>query len=67
MRGCALTSDLLTNPRFWRDRAEEIRVLAERSVDPKIKRMLQGIVAGYEKLAQRAEERRRESSPDDRA
>ena len=56
-----MTSDLLTNPQFWRDRAEEIRVLSERYVARETKRMLQGIVADYEKLAQRAEERLNET------
>jgi hypothetical protein len=52
-----MTSDLLTNPQYWRDRAEEIRVLAERSVDTEIKRVLETIVADHELLARRAEER----------
>jgi hypothetical protein len=52
-----MTSNLLTNPQYWRDRAKEIRVLAERSTHPDTKRMLQKIVADYEHLAQRAEQR----------
>ena len=56
-----MTSDLLTNPQFWRDRAEEIRVLSERYIARETKRMLQGIVADYEKFAQRAEERLNET------
>jgi hypothetical protein len=36
-----MTSDLLTNPRYWLDRAEEIRVLAERSVHAEPKCMLE--------------------------
>jgi hypothetical protein len=51
------TSDLLTNPQYWRDRAKEIRVFAQRSTHPETKRMLQNIVADSEHLAQRAEER----------
>jgi len=54
-----VTSDLLTNSQYWRDRAEEIRVLAERYAHPETKRMLQGLVADYEVLAQRAEKRLR--------
>jgi hypothetical protein len=59
-----MTSDLLTNPQYWRDRAEEIRVLAERSVYPETKRMLETLVVDYELLAQRAEERLRGSTTD---
>jgi hypothetical protein len=55
------TSDLLTNPQYWRDRAKEIRVFAQRSTHPETKRMLQNIVADSEHLAQRAEERLQES------
>jgi hypothetical protein len=47
--------------RYWRDRDKEIRVLAERSTHPQTKRTLQNIAADYENLAQRAEERLRES------
>jgi hypothetical protein len=54
-----MTSNLLTNPQYWRDRAEEIRVLAERSVHTETKRMLETIVSDYELLARRAEERLR--------
>jgi hypothetical protein len=61
-----MTSDLLTNPQYWRDRAEEIRVLAERYIQPETKRMLENIVTDYERLARRAEERLRENRQDDR-
>jgi hypothetical protein len=60
-----MTSDPLTNPQFWRDRAEEIRVVAERYIHPETKRMLKTIVADYELLARRAEQRLRGSGPDD--
>jgi hypothetical protein len=59
-----MASDLLTNPQHWRDRAKEIRVLAERSTDPETKRMLQNIVADYELLARRAEGRLHGGMPD---
>jgi hypothetical protein len=58
-----MTFDLLTNPKFWRDRAEEIRLLAERYIHPETKRMLQNIVNDYEHLARRAEERLGRSRP----
>jgi hypothetical protein len=47
------------------DRAEEIRVLAERMVDAETNRTLEKIASDYELLAQRAEERLRESALDD--
>jgi hypothetical protein len=59
-----MTSNLLTNPQYWRDRAEEIRVLAERGIHPETKRMLENIVIDYLRLALRAEERLRESRQD---
>jgi hypothetical protein len=55
-----MTSDLLTNPQYWRDRAKEIREFAEHSIDPEAKSTLQTIAAEYEHLAQRAEERLQE-------
>jgi hypothetical protein len=57
--------DLLTNPQYWRDRAKEIRWLAERSVHVETKRALETIVADYELLARRAEERLRGNRLDD--
>jgi hypothetical protein len=60
-----MTSDLLNNPQYWRDRAEEIRQLAARSVHAETKRMLETIVADYELLARRAEERLSGSRRDD--
>jgi hypothetical protein len=58
-----MTSDLLTNPKFWRDRAEEIRAIADRLVNQETKRMMQDIAICYEQLAQRAEERLSASTP----
>jgi hypothetical protein len=61
-----MTSKQLTTPQYWRDGAEEIRELAERSTHPETKRSLQNIAADYERLAQRAEERLQESSREKR-
>jgi hypothetical protein len=61
-----MTSELLTTPQYWRDRAEEIQELAERSTHPETKRSLQNIAADYERLAERAEERLQESSREKR-
>jgi hypothetical protein len=58
----SLISNLLTNPQYWLDRAEEIRVLPERTVCAETKRMLETIVADNELLARRAEERPRGST-----
>ena len=49
---------ILDDPQHWRDRAEEIRSLAEQMSDPETKRIMKGIADDYEKLAKRAEERR---------
>ena len=48
---------LLTNAKHWRDRAEEARATAERMTDPKAERVMLAIAIGYERLAERAEER----------
>lgn len=47
------------------DRAEEIRVLAERMVDAETNRTAEKIASDYELLARRAEERVRGSTLDD--
>jgi hypothetical protein len=52
---------LINNPQHWRDRAEEARVNAEQMRDPESKRMMLEIADGYMRLAERAEQRLRES------
>jgi hypothetical protein len=52
---------LMNNPQHWRDRAEEARVNAEQMRDPESKRMMLEIADGYMRLAERAEQRLRES------
>jgi hypothetical protein len=47
------------------DRAEEIRVLAERMVDAETNRTLEKIASDHELLARRADERLRGSTLDD--
>ncbi len=42
---------------YWRSRAEEARALAEMLEDPEAKRMMMGVVEGYERLAEYAETR----------
>ncbi len=45
------------DPEYWRDRASEARAMAELVADPENKRLMRGIAEGYDRLAQRAEER----------
>jgi hypothetical protein len=62
-RGTSMTSDLLRNPKYWRDRAKEIQAIADRLVNQETKRTMQDIAICYEQLAQRAEERLSASRP----
>jgi hypothetical protein len=48
---------LPTNPKNWRDRAEEARATAELMTDPEAKRIMLVIAASYSMLANLAEER----------
>ena len=52
---------ILDDPKHWRDRAEEVRTLAEQMSDPETRRIMRGIADDYEKLAKRAEQRRRKT------
>jgi hypothetical protein len=45
------------DPKYWHDRAEETRVVAERTTDPQSRQQLFRVAAGYDALAQRAAER----------
>jgi hypothetical protein len=61
VRGNAMAKlplELLNNVEHWRDRAEEARVHAEQMNDPEAKRMMLEIAKSYDKLADRAAERR---------
>jgi O-methyltransferase involved in polyketide biosynthesis len=51
---------LFNNPKHLRGRAKESRKHAELISDPVAKRMMLGIVEGYEHLALRAEEKMRD-------
>jgi len=44
-------------PEHWRGRAEELIAMAEEAKDPQTKATMLSIAAGYERLAQQAEER----------
>jgi hypothetical protein len=47
------------DPPYWRDRAQELRVLADRLEDSDVKQMLLRCAQDYDVLAERAEERLR--------
>ena len=46
------------DPNYWLERAKYARSAAESMTDPELKRMMLEVVAGYERLAKRAEERK---------
>jgi hypothetical protein len=54
-------SDLLDNPKRWRERAEEARTIVAGMSDPEIKRIMQSVAESHEQFAQRAEQRVRKS------
>jgi hypothetical protein len=45
------------SPDYWRDRAEEIRVVADVMIDPPARDMLLQIAASYDLIARRLEEK----------
>ena len=47
----------INHPEYWRRRAEEARALAKMLEDPEARRMMMGVVEGYERLAEYAEAR----------
>jgi hypothetical protein len=48
-------SDLLKDPKHWRERAEEARRLAAQLTDPDAQKTMLGIAGNYERLAARAD------------
>jgi hypothetical protein len=50
----------INDPKHWRDRAEEARVLAEQMTDQQSKKKMLRMADDYEELARRAEKRLRE-------
>ena len=59
-----MTPGLTGDPKHWRDCAHEARTRAGELNDPEAKRQMLGIARGYDRLAERAEERlRRMASP----
>jgi len=47
----------INDPKYWRERADEARTVADQTNDPKSKRKMLRIVKDYEELARRAERR----------
>ena len=56
-----MPASFINDPEHWRQRAEEIRTLADDMKDDISKQMMLRIAGDYERLAQRAEERARGS------
>ena len=52
--------DVAADPQHWRNRAAEMRGLAEETFDEELRAMLLEVAAGYDRLAERAQERLRE-------
>jgi hypothetical protein len=50
--------ELLSNVKHWQDRAEKARVHADQISDPEARRMMLDVAASYDKLANRAEQRK---------
>jgi hypothetical protein len=50
---------LINDPKHWRSRAEETRAIARDLDDPQAKWAMERIAEEYDRLAERAEERRR--------
>jgi hypothetical protein len=52
-----MTTNLVTNPQHWRDRAEKARLHAQRMIEPVSKGMMVEVAEHYESLARRAGQR----------
>jgi len=48
---------LMNDAKHWRERAEEVRAVAETMNDGEARRLMQGIAESYDHLAERAEQR----------
>jgi hypothetical protein len=52
----------VSDPQYWRRRADEVRTLADELTDPEAKRKMLKIAEDYETLARRPEQRLRHHS-----
>jgi hypothetical protein len=55
-----LSGILMSNSRYWRKRAERLRRVAAETTESESKQALLKLAEGYERLAQRADERAEE-------
>ena len=55
-----MPSHIFNDPKHWRQRAEEARVLADQMSDSASKEMMLGILRDYERLAEWAEQHAQE-------
>ena len=58
-----MTRQGLNDPRHWRDRAAEMRVLSDQIKDLDAQRMMLKLANDYDKLADRAEDRAARDMP----
>jgi hypothetical protein len=58
--GLSMRSHIFDDPKHWRQRAEQARVLAGQMSDATSREMMLGIAQDYERLAEQAEQRARE-------
>jgi hypothetical protein len=58
----AMSASIINDPKHWRDRAKEARVIADEMNDRDAKQMMLGIARSYILLAERAEARAMGSS-----
>ena len=52
--------DFMDDPRYWHNRAEEARAMADEVIDPVAKSSMLDTEKHYERIAEFAEQRRRE-------
>jgi hypothetical protein len=57
-----MSTNVVPNPQYWRDRAEKARLHAERMIEPASKRMMIEVAEHYESLVRRAGKRLLESA-----
>jgi len=56
-----MAKGILNNPQYWRDRAEEARVLADQMKDPDAKHIMLRVAEGHERQAVLLEKARRDT------
>jgi len=56
-----MTHPYINDPKYWRERGEEARSIAQLLDDPKAKREMLAIAASYDRLADHVKQQRRKS------